>query len=180
MGRMFVQILSLGAAIGIAACGQAPATAPAEQPVVATSEAVNIAPTPITPSATPAAANSDQSQEDSAMPQRPSDPQNTSPNVNPALAPLVDQARADLAARLSIAADQIETIEAQAVIWPDGSIGCPEPGVNYMQVLTEGAFISLRASGTIYNYHSGRGREPFYCASSGGAPTPMNGGAGDI
>lgn len=82
---------------------------------------------------------------------------------------LVAQAVADLARRLSIEPSRIERLEAVAVTWPDGSLGCPREGMLYPQVLREGARIRLRANGTEYRYHSGQGRPPFLCGPRGPA-----------
>jgi hypothetical protein len=91
----------------------------------------------------------------------------------------VKQSAADLAARLGIAVDTIASIEARSVVWPDRGVGCPQPGVAYIQVPTEGLFIRLRARGLLYAYHSRAGQAPFYCAQSAGPPAapgaPSNG-----
>ena len=76
---------------------------------------------------------------------------------------LVRQAKADLARRLSTSVDQIELTEAKQVDWTDSSMGCPEPGGQYLQVLQVGEFIRLHADGRVYEYHSGKNRPPFLC-----------------
>jgi len=76
---------------------------------------------------------------------------------------LVVAAREDLADRLGIPVEQIELITLEAVTWPDGSLGCPEPGVEYIQVQREGTLIRLRVGTRIYQYHSGGSRPPFLC-----------------
>ena len=86
-----------------------------------------------------------------------------SPDIDPAMQALVDQAVADLATRLKIDAASIVTVSAQAVSWPDGSLGCPQPGMVYTQVMVDGALIQLSANGTTYSYHSGGPRAPFLC-----------------
>ena len=92
--------------------------------------------------------------------------------ASPALQSLVLEAKRDLAQRLSIPEDQIELVEASAVVWPDGSIGCPQAGVEYTQVQREGLLIRLRVGKRGYAYHSGGGRSLFLCdeASTGVAP----------
>jgi hypothetical protein len=75
----------------------------------------------------------------------------------------VQQARQDLARRLQIAADQIALIEARAVVWPDASLGCPQPGMVYKQVPQDGALIVLAVSERRYEYHSGGSRGLFLC-----------------
>jgi hypothetical protein len=76
---------------------------------------------------------------------------------------LVAQAKDDLAERLSIAVDQIQLVEFRAVVWPDASLGCPQPGVAYKQVPMDGALIRLEVDGQVYEYHSGGSRPPFLC-----------------
>lgn len=76
---------------------------------------------------------------------------------------LVALSRADLARRLSLDPAQIEVVDAASVTWPDGSLGCPQPGMMYTQVLVDGLRIRLRAGDQVYVYHSGGERPPFLC-----------------
>ena len=76
---------------------------------------------------------------------------------------LIAQAKEDLALRLSIPTTQIDLIELSSIVWPDGALGCPEPGVAYTQVQQEGLLIRLRAGKRIYPYHGGGGTPPFLC-----------------
>jgi hypothetical protein len=82
---------------------------------------------------------------------------------DPGLRMLVTQAREDLAGRISVTVDQIEVLEAEAVVWPDASFGCPQPGMRYKQVPTDGALIRLQAKGRVYEYHRGESRGLFLC-----------------
>jgi hypothetical protein len=50
----------------------------------------------------------------------------------------------------------------QSMDWPDGGLGCPEPGVMYPQVMMEGSRIRLSAKGRAWTYHAGGGA-PFLC-----------------
>jgi hypothetical protein len=84
-------------------------------------------------------------------------------SVSPGLQPLVDQALEDLAARLGIDAQEIQVVEAKAVVWPDASMGCPQPGMSYKQVPRDGSLIRLAAGGRVYAYHGGGTRAPFLC-----------------
>ncbi len=83
---------------------------------------------------------------------------------------LIDEAKTDLAQRLSLAVDQIILLEASAVTWPDSSLGCPEEGMAYAQVLTPGYLIRLEAGAHQYEYHASRGTV-FYCQNPS-APVP--------
>ena len=76
---------------------------------------------------------------------------------------LVIQAKEDLADRLSIPVDQIEVLEATSVVWPDASLGCPQPDMRYKQVPVDGVLIRLQAKGQVYEYHSGGSRGLFLC-----------------
>ena len=78
---------------------------------------------------------------------------------------LVSQAALDLARRLKVAADEIELLTVEAVTWPDGSIGCPQPDQLYTQALVEGHRIVLGYGERVYLYHTGGDVAPFLCES---------------
>jgi hypothetical protein len=66
----------------------------------------------------------------------------------------LQRARDDLASRLNVDSGEISVIGAEAVDWSDASLGCPEPGKVYAQVITPGYRIVLEARGQRYEYHS--------------------------
>lgn len=72
----------------------------------------------------------------------------------------------DLQERKGIGRDEITLERAEAVVWRDGSLGCPEPDMMYPQVLTPGYSVVLRAGGDLYNYHASRGGYFFLCERS--------------
>ncbi|MGH8952345.1 MAG: hypothetical protein ACRDX9_13045 [Acidimicrobiia bacterium] len=74
--------------------------------------------------------------------------------IDPTL-PLVQAAVQDLARRLGTSTENVTVVEALAVTWPDGSLGCPEPGMAYPQVQVDGALVVLEAGGRRYEYHGG-------------------------
>jgi hypothetical protein len=74
--------------------------------------------------------------------------------MNPAEADLVDKAKEDLTNRLKIAPDSIALQSVEAVQWPDSSLGCPQPGVRYLTVVTPGYLIKLQAGEKTYEYHT--------------------------
>jgi hypothetical protein len=84
-------------------------------------------------------------------------------SLDPAIQNRVDMAIADLASRLSISTSEIKLVEATPVVWPDSSLGCPQPGMAYLQVPEDGLLIRLEVDGQIYPYHSGGTRNPFLC-----------------
>lgn len=83
--------------------------------------------------------------------------------VDPALQSFVDRAVADLARRRDVDPAAIAVLEARAVVWPDGSLGCPRPGLEYTQVLQEGVLIRLQLGDRTYAYHGGGSRMPELC-----------------
>lgn len=105
--------------------------------------------------------------ETASVPSQPGDSTPMSPNLpTPAasgLQNLVEQAKADLAQRLSIPASQIILLEATEAEWSDSSLDCPQPGMSYLQVITPGYRILLEANNTQYEYHSNRDTYVVYC-----------------
>lgn len=77
---------------------------------------------------------------------------------------------ADLAQRLSIPEALITVLEVRAVAWPDASLGCPQPGMEYAQVIQPGRLMRLEAGGRVYAYHAGRSGRPFLCEQAGKPP----------
>lgn len=76
---------------------------------------------------------------------------------------LINKAMTDLAQRLAISVDEIILLEAKSVVWPDGSLGCPEEGMQYAQVLTPGYLIRLQSGDQEYEYHASKGTTVIYC-----------------
>jgi hypothetical protein len=76
---------------------------------------------------------------------------------------VIEKAKEDLAQRLSISVTRINLIEAVEVVWSNSSLGCPQPGMEYLQVLTPGYRIQLESGGNIYEYHSNRDTYVIYC-----------------
>ncbi len=90
------------------------------------------------------------------------------PGVDPALASVVEQARADLAARLGVPASEIAVRSAELVSWPDGGLGCRAPGMRYKQVPVDGSRTVLEHGGRRFDYHTGGRRAvPFLCQHPG-------------
>ena len=71
---------------------------------------------------------------------------------------LVKLAKAQLAELLGISPSQIEVQSVEATEFRDASLGVPEPGKVYAQVITPGYVIKLVVGGTVYQYHGGGGR----------------------
>jgi len=83
-----------------------------------------------------------------------------------ALEPFVEAARQDLAATLGVDPSEIGVAIAEFVVWPDGSLGCPQAGMEYIQVQVDGSRAVLTHAGAAYSYHGGGSRPgPFLCTN---------------
>jgi len=60
----------------------------------------------------------------------------------------------DLVARTGADPASVEVVRAEAVVWSDGSLGCPQPEMMYTQVLVDGYWVVLKASGRDYDYRA--------------------------
>jgi len=83
--------------------------------------------------------------------------------ADPGLQSLVETAKADLAQRLSLPPSQINLMEITEVEWSDSSLGCQQPGMDYLQVITPGYLILLEVNAQTYEYHSNRDTYFVYC-----------------
>lgn len=71
---------------------------------------------------------------------------------------LVELAKGDLARRLRVGVEEVTLVSTEAVEWPDASLGNPQPGMVYAQVITPGYKIILSAERQEYEYHSDQER----------------------
>ena len=71
----------------------------------------------------------------------------------------VRAAISDAASRLKVASDTIQVVSVSATDWSDTSLGCPQPGMFYAQVIVQGYTIVLSAGQARVEYHADkRGR----------------------
>jgi biopolymer transport protein ExbD len=75
-------------------------------------------------------------------------------SVNPRTELLIQLVKKDLSQKTGIDIDNIFVIEVEAIIWPDGSLGCGIPGTDYLQAPTPGFQILLQANGQLFSYHT--------------------------
>ncbi|MGB8508080.1 MAG: hypothetical protein WCD76_06735 [Pyrinomonadaceae bacterium] len=66
------------------------------------------------------------------------------------------RARADLAARLGVAAGEIKEESVEDADFPDASLGAPVRGEMSGMMITPGWRIRLRAAGHVYEYRANR------------------------
>ncbi len=77
--------------------------------------------------------------------------------------PAVMAARWDLASRVGVEVEEVRVKDFEAVEWRDSSLGCPEPGRMYLQVITPGYRVVLQAAGQSYEYHTNQGNRAVLC-----------------
>jgi hypothetical protein len=70
---------------------------------------------------------------------------------------------ADLAKQTSLPADQITLVSIEVTDWSDTSLGCPQEGMMYAQVITPGYLIVLEAQGQQYEYHTDQAANVVWC-----------------
>jgi hypothetical protein len=97
-----------------------------------------------------------------------------SPTSVQSLQSVVEAVLADAVKQTGLDRDSIEVLSAESVTWPDGSLGCPKPGVMYTQALVPGYRILLKAGDRTLNYHANR-RGYFVLCPSAVATPPVDG-----
>ncbi len=70
------------------------------------------------------------------------------------LPPAASAARNSLAAELGLSTAEVTVLSYETVDWPDSSLGCPQPGTAYIQVITPGYRVILQARGQQYEVHT--------------------------
>ena len=82
------------------------------------------------------------------------------------LGPILDEA-AKLA---NVPRQQLVIVRAEAVVWNDGSLGCPEPGMEYTQALVNGYWVLIKAAEQTYDFRVGGGGSFRLCPEGRGHP----------
>jgi hypothetical protein len=80
----------------------------------------------------------------------------------------IEAALADATRRTGLERRSLNVAVAQAVTWPDGSMGCPSPGRSYTQALVPGYLIRIEAGPATLEYHTNTRKRLVLC--TGGAP----------
>lgn len=75
-------------------------------------------------------------------------------NPDPDAEKIIQLAKESLARKFKVSEDQIHLFSIESMIWPDASLGCPQAGMVYAQVLTPGYQILFEAAGQSYSYHT--------------------------
>jgi len=93
--------------------------------------------------------------------------------VNTDLQSIVRAALDDAARRTGHDASTLKVVSSEAVDWPDGSLGCPEPGMAYTMALVPGYRIRIQAGDSVLDYHANRRGHLILCPPGrSGDPAP--------
>jgi hypothetical protein len=74
--------------------------------------------------------------------------------TSPESAAAVDAAMTDAASHLGVSRDTLHLDQVQSREWPDSSLGCPQPGQLYLQVVTPGFLVVITSGSHQLEYHT--------------------------
>lgn len=84
----------------------------------------------------------------------PVEPPNLTPMGGEVPEELLEEIIADLVQRTGANPEDIQVAKAEAVVWNDGSLGCPKPGEFYIQILINGYWVVLQVESDVYDYRA--------------------------
>ncbi len=169
--KKYIYPLALIIALGVVALATACGESPTPPPDIMEAQAV----TPATPTPAPLPTATvklitEIIEPDSPVSPPPQPPQQAElmPNINPNNLPpgseaAVKAAIADLAKQKNLPVTDISVVSVEAVEWNDSSLGCPQEGFMYAQVITPGYLIKLTAGGRQYQYHTDQTKTVVLC-----------------
>jgi hypothetical protein len=109
----------------------------------------------IEPSASPTASPSESASASEPLPTvEPADKETDEPVTGDVPAAMIEAMKTDAAARAGVDSEDVAVVNAEAVTWNDGSLGCPEPGMGYTQALVPGYHVILEADSVEYDYRA--------------------------
>jgi hypothetical protein len=83
---------------------------------------------------------------------------------------ILDPILKEAASLAKISREHLVIVRAKSVVWNDGSLGCPEPGMQYTQALVNGYWVVIDAAGQTYDFRVGRDGGFRLCPSGRGHP----------
>ena len=86
---------------------------------------------------------------------------------------ILDPILKEAAALTKLDREQLVIVRAESVVWNDGSLGCPEPGMMYTQALLNGYWVVIDAAGQNYDFRvDSRGNFRVCPPGQGHPPSP--------
>jgi hypothetical protein len=83
---------------------------------------------------------------------------------------ILDRILIETARLANVRREQLVIVRAEAVVWNDGSLGCPEPGMEYAQALINGYWVLIKAAGQTFDFRVGGGGSFRVCPQGRGRP----------
>ena len=77
---------------------------------------------------------------------------------------MLERVIADAASGAGVDQSDVEVVAAEAVTWPDGALGCPQPDQMYTQALVPGYRVILEIDGDELHFHAAESSEFAFCA----------------
>jgi len=157
----------------LAACGDSTLTTAPPTTAPATSVPATTLPSTTVP-ATPAVATTVAPNTTSAANTSSTTPASTSSALPDEVKKPFEAASNDLAKRTNLSLQNIQMLGYNREDFSDSSLGCPQPNVRYLQVITPGYQIQLAAGGQQYDYRTNlTGTRVTLCTNPGGFPGPV-------
>lgn len=83
---------------------------------------------------------------------------------------ILDPILKEAASLARVAREKLIIVRAEAVVWNNGSLGCPEPGMEYTQALVNGYWVVINAAAQTYDFRVGRDGSFRLCPAGRGRP----------
>jgi hypothetical protein len=83
---------------------------------------------------------------------------------------ILDPILEEAAKLANVSREKLVIVRAERVVWNDGSLGCPEPGMMYTQALVNGYWIVVEAAGKKYDFRVSSGGSFRFCPEGRGQP----------
>ena len=77
---------------------------------------------------------------------------------------MLERVIADAASGAGVDQSDVEVVAAEAVTWPDGALGCPQPDQMYTQALVPGYRVILEIDDEELHFHAAESGEFAFCA----------------
>jgi hypothetical protein len=87
---------------------------------------------------------------------------------------IVERVVAAAAARLHVDGSLVQVVRWQHVEWPNRSLGCPQPGAVYLQMITPGWLVVVESSGQTLEYHTDEAGRLVVCDGRIPRPPPID------
>lgn len=68
------------------------------------------------------------------------------------------------AEHLQVPPEEIQVVRTEETDWPDSSLGCPQPGRFYLQVITPGWLVELESGPVMLQVHGSTGGQVVLCS----------------